>query len=374
MPDEEITELRVLDEGRIEGSVKALLASGGRGTRLRPITHTQNKHLIPIANKPILHYALEAIAESGIKEVAIVHNGDSLEVPNNIGDGSRWGLKITYIPQERPGGLAQVVQLAEDFVGSEDFVFYLGDNMVVDGIKKFIDHFDRKKCDCLLTLAKVKDPERFGVPEIINGKIVRVEEKPKHPNSDFAVAGIYVYNRHIFEAVKSLKPSARGELEISEAHQYLLDHGYKVDYAEITRWWKDTGKPDDLLEANRLVLEHMDSRNEGNVDAQSKLSGKVIVGRGARISKSKIRGPVMIGRDCVIEKSSIGPFTSIGDRSEIKGSEIEYSIILEGCKILGVATRVEGSILGYDVEITETRAKPRFHKFIIGDQSKVEVA
>lgn len=354
--------------------MKALLASGGRGTRLRPITHTQNKHLIPIANKPILHYALEAIAESGIKDVAIVHNGESLEVPKNIGDGSRWGLRVTYLPQERPGGLAQVVQLAEKFIGGDDFVFYLGDNMVVDGIKKFIEQFNQKRCDCLLTLARVKDPERFGVPEIRDGKIVRVEEKPKHPKSEYAVAGIYIYNHHIFEAVRSLKPSARSELEISEAHQYLIDHGYRVEYAEITQWWKDTGKPDDLLEANRLVLDHLVTKNEGDVDAQSELSGKVIVERGARIIKSKIRGPVMIGKNCVIENSYVGPFTSVGDRTEIRRSEIEYSIVLEDCKILSVATRIEGSILGCDVEIVETNVKPRVHRFMIGDQSRVEVA
>lgn len=354
--------------------MKALIASGGRGTRLRPITHTQNKHLIPIANKPILYYAIEAAVDAGIKEVGIVHNADSLEVPNYVGDGSKWGIKITYIPQETPGGLAQVVQLAENFIGKDDFIFYLGDNMVVGGIKKFIDEFRKNSCNCLLTLAKVKDPERFGVPELKDGKVISVEEKPKSPKSQFAVAGIYVYDHHIFEAVRSLKPSPRGELEISDAHQYLIEQGYTVGYTEITGWWKDTGKPVDLLEANRLILDSIKPHNEGEVDKQSDVAGKVIVEKGAKIINSKVRGPAIIGKDCIIENSYIGPFTSIGDKTEVRNSEVEYSIVLRGCKILSVGIRIEGSILGNDVEIVEANGKPRVHRFMIGDQSRVEVA
>ncbi|MBI3586809.1 MAG: glucose-1-phosphate thymidylyltransferase [Ignavibacteriales bacterium] len=354
--------------------MKALIASGGRGTRLRPITHTQNKHLIPIANKPILYYAIEAAVDAGIKEVGIVHNADSLEVPNYVGDGSKWGIRIAYIPQETPGGLAQVVQLAENFIGKDNFIFYLGDNMVVGGIKKFIDDFQKNSCNCLLTLAKVKDPERFGVPEIKDGKVIRVEEKPKSPKSQYAVAGIYVYDHHIFEAVKSLKPSPRGELEISDAHQYLIDKGYSVGYTEITGWWKDTGKPVDLLEANRLILDNIKPRNDGEVDKQSDVAGKVIIEKGAKIINSKVRGPAIIGKDCVIENSYIGPFTSIGDRTEVRNSEVEYSIVLRDCKVLSVGIRIEGSILGNDVEIVEANGKPRVHRFMIGDQSRVEVA
>lgn len=353
--------------------MKALLASGGRGTRLRPITHTQNKHLIPIANKPILHYALEAIAEAGIKQIGIVHNADSQEVPTNIGDGARWGVAITYIPQETPGGLAQVVSLGERFIGSDDFVFYLGDNMVVGGIKRFVEQFEARKCDCLLTLAQVKDPGRFGVPEIRDGRIIRVDEKPKHPRSDYAIAGIYVYNNTIFQAVRGLKPSSRGELEISDAHQYLIEHGKKVDHCEITGWWKDTGKPEDLLDANRLVLEHLEAKQEGKVDTSSEVFGILVLGRGSRVLKSKVRGPVILGNNCIIQNSYIGPFTAIGDRTEVRSSEIEFSIALERCKIRNVKTRLKGSILGYDVEINETDSKPGVHRFIIGDQSQVEL-
>lgn len=353
--------------------MKALIASGGRGTRLRPITHTQNKHLIPIANKPILHYAIEAARSAGIVDIGIVHNADSREVPEAIGDGTRWGARITYIPQEVPGGLAQVVALAEKYIGKEKFIFYLGDNMVVGGVKKFVDDFERTKCNCFLTLAKVRDPERFGVPEIRNGKIVAVEEKPKNPKSNFAVAGIYLYDHHIFEAVKAIKPSGRGELEISDAHQFLIDKGYDIGYAEITGWWKDTGKPSDLLEANRLILDNVDSRNDGEVDSLSTIAGKVVIGKGSKIVNSVVRGPAMIGEGCLVEDAFIGPFSSIGNNTVVRKSEVEYSIILRDCRILNVHIRLEGSILGNDVEIVEGSGKPRVHRFMIGDQSRVEV-
>jgi len=353
--------------------MKALIAAGGRGTRLRPITHTQNKHLIPIANKPILHYAIEAATSAGVTDLGIVVNADSDEVPKAIGDGARWGAKITYIPQSTPGGLAQVVALAESFIGRDKFIFYLGDNMVVGGVKRFIDEFLKSDCNCFLTLAKVKDPERFGVPEINDGKIVSVEEKPKRPKSAYAVAGIYLYDSHIFEAVRAIKPSARGELEISDAHQYLIDKGYKLGYSEITGWWKDTGKPTDLLEANRLVLDSIAPDVKGVVDASSVIAGKVIIGVGARIINSVVRGPAIIGENCVIQDAYIGPFSSIGNNTVVRKSEVEYSIILRDCKVQNVGIRLEGSILGNDVEVVEATGKPRVHRFMIGDQSRVEV-
>ena len=353
--------------------MKALIASGGRGTRLRPITHTQNKHLIPIANKPILHYAIEAVAQAGIKDVAIVVNADSDEVPRAIGNGDRWGVRITYIPQSAPGGLAQVVGLAEGFMGKDPFIFYLGDNMVVGGVSRFIEEFASGKCNCHLTLARVKDPERFGVPELRDGRIVSIEEKPKVPKSSFAVAGIYLYDRHIFEAVRAIRPSSRGELEISDAHQYLIDKGYTISYSEITGWWKDTGKPTDLLEANRLVLDGMKPALRGEIDSRSSVAGKVVVEQGTRIVNSVIRGPAIIGERCEIEDAFIGPYTSIGNSTVIRKSEVEYSIILRDCRILNVGIRLEGSILGNDVEVVEGTGKPRVHRFMIGDQSRVEV-
>lgn len=353
--------------------MKALIASGGRGTRLRPLTHTQNKHLLPIANKPILHYAIEAAVNSGIREIGIVCNADSNEVQNSIGDGNQWNVKITYIPQDAPLGLAHVVRISQSFIGNDDFVFYLGDNMVVGGIKRFISEFEKSNCNCFLTLAAVKDPERFGVPEIHNGKIIGVEEKPKKPKSQYAVAGIYIYDNHIFEAVNNIKPSQRGELEISDAHQYLIDKGYNIGFSEITGWWKDTGKPSDLLEANRLVLDNIEPKIDGVLDAGSTASGKVVLNVGSKVVNSLIRGPAIIGKNSVIENSYIGPFTSIGDNTVIKNSEVEYSIVLKDCKILDVKIRIEGSILGNDVEIVEATGKPHVHRFMIGDQSRVEV-
>lgn len=355
---------------------KALIASGGRGTRLRPITHTQNKHLIPIANKPILHYAIEAAVEAGITEIGIVTNAESDEVPKAIGDGSKWGIKITYIPQDAPSGLAHVVKISEPFIGKDNFIFYLGDNMVVGGVKKYLDEFQASGANCFLTLARVKDPERFGVPEIKGGMIVRVEEKPKKPKSNFAVAGIYIYDNNIFKAVNSIKPSARGELEISDAHQYLIDHGHKIGFSEITGWWKDTGKPLDLLEANRLILENIDPRVDGDVEvnSHSDVAGRVVLQKGCRIVGSKVRGPAIIGEGAVIENSYIGPFTSIGAGTHVMNSEVEYSIVLKDCKILDAGMRIEGSLLGNDVEIVRADGKPRVQRFMIGDQSRVEVA
>lgn len=354
--------------------MKALIASGGRGTRLRPLTHTQNKHLIPIANKPILHYAIEAAVDAGIKQIGIIHNADSQEVPDALGNGKRWGVKITYIPQKTPAGLAHVVKIAEKFIGKDNFIFYLGDNMVVGGVKRFIEEFEKSDCNCWLTLSKVKDPERFGVPVIRNGRITKVEEKPAKPKSQYAVAGIYIYDHHIFEAVKKIKPSQRGELEISDAHTYLIEHGYKVGYSEITGWWKDTGKPSDLLEANRLILDNIEPNFKGVADKASSILGKVFLDEGAKVINSVVRGPAIIGKNAIIENSYIGPFTSIGNNTIIRNAEVEYSIVLRDSKITNVKLRIEGSILGNDVEVVEATGKPHVHRFMIGDQSRVEVA
>jgi glucose-1-phosphate thymidylyltransferase len=244
----------------------------------------------------------------------------------------------------------------------------------VGGIKRFLDEFEKSQCNCFLTLAKVKDPERFGVPEIVNNRIVGVVEKPDQPKSQYAVAGIYIYDHHIFEAVNNLKPSPRGELEISDAHQYLIDKGFTVGFSEITGWWKDTGKPVDLLEANRLVLDNITTDVRGAVDELSTVAGKVVIEEGSKIINSVIRGPVIIGKNCIIENSYIGPFTAIGDKTVVKGSEVEFSIVLRDSKILHVGIRIEGSILGNDVEIVEANGKPHVHRFMIGDQSRVEIA
>jgi glucose-1-phosphate thymidylyltransferase len=353
--------------------MKALIASGGRGTRLRPLTHTQNKHLIKIANKPILHYAIEGVRDAGIKEIGIVINADSREVPDAIGDGKDLGVNITYIPQAAPLGLAHVVKTSQDFIGNDNFIFYLGDNMVVGGVKRFIDEFHKSGCNCFLTLAKVKDPTKFGVPELQNNRIVSIVEKPKIPKSQYAVAGIYIYDSKIFEAVNNIEKSARGEYEISDAHQYLIEHNYKVGYSEITGWWKDTGNSLDLLEANRLILDNISADVQGEIDNCSDIAGRVIIAKSAKIKNSKIRGPVIIGKNCLIENCFIGPYTSIDDETSIANSEVEYSIILKHCKIKDVNTRIEGSLLGNDVELVEATGKPKVQRFFIGDQSRVEL-
>lgn len=352
--------------------MKALITSGGRGTRLRPLTHTQNKHLIPIANKPILHYAIEYAIEAGIKDIGIVYSAESDAVPKAIGDGSKWGINIIHIPQDQPAGLAHVVKISEKFINGDNFVFYLGDNIVVGGLKKYIDSFTQQKSNCHLTLAKVNDPERFGVPEIKDNRIIGIEEKPKTPKSKYAVAGIYLYDSTIFEAVNNIKPSARGELEISDAHQYLLDKGYHVSFSEITGWWKDTGKPQDMLEANRLVLENIEQEILGEV-IDCNISGKVKVEEGTVIKNSMIRGPVVIGKNCTIENAYIGPFTSIYHGCSIKNSEVEYSLLMQDCNITDVNFRIEHSLLGNDVEIVKANGHPMTHRFFVGDQSRIEL-
>lgn len=358
--------------------MKALITAGGKGIRLRPITHTSNKHLISIANKPMIHYAIEAVVDAGIKELGILINPDTGdEIKQALGNGEKWGVSISYIMQEAPIGLAHVVKVAEDFIQKDPFVFYLGDNVIVGGIKKFLDGFKNSGNNCHLVLAKVKDPQRFGVPEIKEGKITKIEEKPKNPRSDYAVTGIYFYDSNIFEAVNNIKPGWRGELEISDAHQYLIDNGYKVGFSEITGWWKDTGKPEDLLEANRLVLEqiinHKESTIQGEVDEHSEIIGKVIIEKGAIIKNSSIFGPTIIGNNTIIKNSFIGPFSSVYYDCEIINSEMEYSIVMEQCRIVDVETRIERSILGKNVEISKGNYRPRSHCFIIGDQSKIRL-
>ena len=342
--------------------MKALITAGGHGTRLRPITHTQNKHLIPIANKPILNYALEYVKEVGIREVGIITNKDETEVKEIFGDGSAMGLQITYIPQEAPNGLADCIRIAQPFLKNESFVFYLGDNIIVGGIKRFIEEFENSNSNCHLVLSKVSDPERFGVPEISGDKIVTIEEKPSNPKSEYAVTGIYIYDKNIFEAVNNILPSARGELEISDANQYLLDKKLKVTFSEITGWWKDTGKPADLLEANRLVLDNIQVSIKGKVCDNSKINGRVIIEEGVEIVNSEIRGPVMISKDTKIKNSYIGPYTAIDHSCKIESSELGFSIISSGCEIIGQDVRIEESIFGENVSMKKIHKRPRVNR------------
>ncbi|MFH1850793.1 MAG: glucose-1-phosphate thymidylyltransferase [Candidatus Neomarinimicrobiota bacterium] len=351
--------------------MKALITAGGHGTRLRPITHTQNKHLIPIANKLMLDYALEYVAEAGIREAGIVINAGDTSIRDAFGNGDKYGLNLTYIPQSAPLGLAHVVKIAQDFIGDEPFIFYLGDNILVGGVQSYIESFKSNHSNCHLVLSRVQDPNRFGVAELSGDRIIGIEEKPQAPKSDLAVTGIYIYDKSIFEAVNNIQPSARGELEISDAHQYLLDHGKAVSYSVITGWWKDTGKPSDLLEANRLVLDNIQPRQLGRVDATSELSGAVSIGRNTRVINSRVRGPVIIGENVELKDAYIGPYTAIGDGCKIINSEIEFTIMLENCTVKEVKGRIDSSLIGTDVEIIQAERKPHSHRFILGDQSRV---
>lgn len=352
--------------------MKALITAGGHGTRLRPITHTQNKHLIPIANKLMLDYALEYVHKVNIIDVAIIINAGDDSIKSEFGDGSSRNIKITYIPQDAPLGLAHVVKISEKFIGNSPFIFYLGDNILVGGVSKFVSEFNKAGSNCHLALSKVPDPNRFGVAEIRDNKIVGIEEKPSVPKSNLAVTGIYIYDNNIFEAVNNIKPSARGELEISDAHQYLLDKGYHISYTEITGWWKDTGKPSDLLAANRLVLDNIDDKREGLI-TNTEISGNLISGKNVKIIDSKIDGPVIIGDGSIIKNAHIAPHTAIGNRCEIINSEVGYSIIMSDSKIRNVTDKITGSLLGNDVQIIGNHKDQSAHRFILGDQSRIEV-
>lgn len=358
--------------------MKALITAGGRATRLRPITYTINKHLIPLANKPMLAYAIEKIADAGIREIGINVNPGEEEIQKVIGDGSTWGVKITYIEQTGgPKGLAHILKMARPFLGDEPFLFYLGDNIILGSIRRFVEKFSTEKLSGLLALSKVKDPQRFGVPEIRDGKIVRVDEKPSEPKSNYAVTGIYVYDSNVFKAVDAIAPSPRGEYEISDVHTWLIEHGYAIGYEEITGWWKDTGKPEDLLEGNQLLLSEMKPEEmvvEGEVAESAVLHGRVKVGKGTVIGdRVLIRGPVVIGEGCVIKNSYVGPYTAIGNNVEIYNTEIEHSVVFDHVDI-NCSKRIVDSMIGENATVMSASATlPMGHRLIIGDNSFVEV-
>lgn len=351
--------------------MKALVLSGGKGTRLRPITHTSAKQLVPVANKPILFYGLEAIAESGIKDVGIIVGDTKNEIMSAVGDGKKFGIKVTYIPQEAPLGLAHAVKIAQSFLKDDEFVMYLGDNLIRDGIKAFVDEFRKKKPNAQILLAKVPNPQQFGVAELKDGKIIRLVEKPKQPKSDLALVGVYMFDKNIFKAVNKIKPSWRGELEITDAIQYLVEKKFNVIPHIINGWWKDTGKLEDMLEANRIILDTLKSENLGKVE-NSKIEGKVVIQKNAEIINSTIRGPVIIGENCKIINSYIGPFTSVYFNTVIENSEIEHSIILENSKVKDVK-RIADSLIGQNVEILKSEKKPQAYRIMVGDSSRVEI-
>jgi glucose-1-phosphate thymidylyltransferase len=353
--------------------MKGLILSGGRGTRLRPLTYTSAKQLVPVANKPVLFYGIESLAAAGIRDIAIVVGDTQAEIRAAVGDGSAWGVRVTYIEQDAPRGLAHAVLISEPFIGNDPFVMYLGDNLLNKGIEKFVDEFTREKPAAQILLARVPDPQMFGVAELSDGRVVRLIEKPKEPKSDLALVGVYMFSPAVFDAVKSIAPSGRNELEITDAIQALIDRGLEVRPHIVDGWWKDTGKLEDMLEANRLILETIERRIDGSVDDQSRVEGKVIIEAGAIVERSVIRGPVIVGARAQIVNAFVGPFTSIMNDAEVRDSEIEHSILLEGSTISNLANRVEDSLIGKNVKIYRLPVKPSAYRFMLGDNSEVGI-
>jgi glucose-1-phosphate thymidylyltransferase len=353
--------------------VKGLILSGGKGTRLRPLTFTQAKQLVPVANRPVLFYGIDALVEAGIRDIGIIVGETREEIKEAVGDGHKWGknVRVTYIEQPEPLGLAHAVLIAEDFLGREPFVMYLGDNLLKSGIISLVKEFEGRKPNSLILLTEVPDPRMFGVAELEDGKVVRLVEKPKQPVSNLALVGVYMFDHHVFEAVKAIKPSWRNELEITDAIQYLIEHGYTVQPHLVSGWWKDTGKIEDILEANRLILETITGRIEGRVDEASRVSGEVIIEKGAYVRSSVIRGPAIIGAGTEIVESYVGPFTSIQRNCKIVKTEIEHSIVLEGSEISEVGSRVDESLIGRDVRIYKCPPKPLAYRFMVGDKSEI---
>jgi glucose-1-phosphate thymidylyltransferase len=354
--------------------LKGLILSGGRGTRLRPITFTSAKQLVPVANKPVLFYGIEAMAAAGIEEVGIIIAPETgNEIREAAGDGSRFGVRIEYIVQDEPAGLAHAVLTAEAFLGSAPFVMYLGDNLLQGGMEALVDEFRGGEAAAMILLTSVPDPENYGVAELgAEGSVVRLVEKPPVPPSDLALVGVYMFTPLIHEAARAIEPSARGELEITDAIQWLVDTGKRVDPHIVEGWWKDTGRLDDMLEANRLILDTVERRIEGElVDVQ--VEGRVVVEAGARLERATVRGPAVIGAGAVVRDAYIGPYTAIGANCVIEGAEVEHSILLEGSSVRHLNGRMESSLLGRDVAISRDDRQPRAYRFMVGDKSEISI-
>ncbi|MEZ5239744.1 MAG: glucose-1-phosphate thymidylyltransferase [Microthrixaceae bacterium] len=368
--------------------MKGLILSGGAGTRLRPITHTSAKQLVPVANKPILFYGIEDMVEAGITEIGIIIGETGDEVRAAVGDGSRFGADITYIRQDEPRGLAHCVLIAKDFLGDDDFVMYLGDNMLQQGLTEFVERFEADRAsaaaqtlegpvpppEAQILLCEVPDPDRFGVAELDDeGHVVALVEKPENPRSNLALVGVYLFTSAVQEAVASIEPSDRGELEITDAIQWLIDHGHRVRHDLLQGWWLDTGKKDPLLESNRRVLETIEGRIDGEVDERSHLDGRVVVEQGAKVVDSRIQGPAVIGAGTLVENAYVGSFTAVAEGCRIVDSEVEHSVILRGSVIEGVP-RLTDSLVGRDAVVRRSAQKPAATRLMVGDDCHIELA
>jgi glucose-1-phosphate thymidylyltransferase len=354
--------------------LKGLILSGGRGTRLRPITFTSAKQLVPVANKPVLFYGIEAMAAAGIREVGIIiapETGD--EIRAAAGDGSRFGVSITYVEQDEPAGLAHAVLTAEPFLGSSPFVMYLGDNLLQGGMEDLVDAFREHGPEALILLTPVADPQNYGVAELgEDGAVVRLVEKPSEPATDLALVGVYMFTPAIHEAARAIKPSARGELEITDAIQWLVDGGKRVEPHVVRGWWKDTGRLDDMLEANRLILDTVVRSIDGTL-IEAQIDGRVVVEEGAVLERATVRGPAIIGAGAVARDSYICPYTAVGRNCVIERAEVEHSILLEGSSVRGLDGRMESSLLGRDVAISRGDRQPRAYRFMVGDKSEIGI-
>lgn len=356
--------------------MKALILSGGKGTRLRPLTYTGAKQLVPVANKPILWYGIEAIVAAGITEIGIIISPETgEEIQAKTGNGERFGAKITYIRQEQPLGLAHAVKVAQPFLGDSPFIMYLGDNLVQDSLNRFVDAFKAHQDQALILLRKVSNPTAFGVAKLNEeGKVVQLIEKPKDPPSNLALVGIYLFTPSIHQAIASIQPSARGELEITDAIQALIDSQKTVEAQQLDGWWLDTGKKDDLLEANRILLDtQLEINLQGEIDASSQVIGRVALGKNSTIVNSTIRGPVIIGENCHIENCFIGPYSSVADGVKLLDSDLEHSVILEKAEVSGIEQRIVDSVIGQRAKLTLAPQRPKALRFMIGDDSQIEL-
>jgi glucose-1-phosphate thymidylyltransferase len=354
-------------------ALKGLILSGGRGTRLRPITHTSAKQLVPVANKPVLFYGIEAMAEAGIEEIGIIiapETGD--EIREAAGGGGAFGVRITYIVQDQPAGLAHAVLTAEPFLGDSPFVMYLGDNLLQGGMIELVEAFREHEPDALILLTPVADPEHYGVAELSDGRVVRLAEKPADPKTNLALVGVYMFTSAIHGAARAIDPSPRGELEITDAIQHLVDQGKRVEPHVVRGWWKDTGRLEDMLEANRLVLDTLEARVEGEL-VDSQIDGRVVVEPGARLERTVVRGPAIIGAGARLTNCYVGPYSAIGENCVIERAEVEHSILLEGCSVIGLEGRMESSLLGRNVKIGRAERQPRAYNFMVGDNSEIGI-
>jgi glucose-1-phosphate thymidylyltransferase len=354
-------------------ALKGLILSGGKGTRLRPITHTSAKQLVPVANRPVLFYAIEAMAAAGIKDVGIIiapETGD--EIREVTGDGAQFGLQITYIIQDEPAGLAHAVLTAEPFLTDSPFVMYLGDNLLQGGIEDLVQAFNDQRPDALILLTEVPDPEHYGVAELRDGAVVRLVEKPNDPRTNLALVGVYMFTPSVHAAARAITPSGRGELEITDAIQHLVDTGRRVDPHIVRGWWKDTGRLEDMLAANRLVLDTIATRVEGEL-VDSQIDGRVIVEAGALLERSSVRGPAIIGAGARLSDAYIGPYTAVGENCVIAGAEVEHSILLSGSEVRNLDGRMESSLLGRNVKIGRGERQPRAYRFMVGDNSEIGI-